>query len=352
MNLNPESEASLDAKGAASPDAPIREAAADWIVRRDAGFAPGEEAAFRAWLESDPRHHAAWSRLAATWGALDGPRRAGLADWALHEIGGRLRRRQRRRWGGALGGLAALLLVGLLWRSHHHPNGAPSLSPTVVVSEPARQVLPDGSVVELKEGAAIAVDFSGPLRRVALQRGEALFQVAKNRQRPFVVEAAGWEVRAVGTEFSVAFGSDEVGVLVTEGRVAVNPAVAGQTAPALAPKPLAFLNAGHRLTMRTASDTIQVPAVLAVSASEMQERLAWLSTRLEFSNTPLAEAVALMNQHNRRQFVIEDPSLGGVRVSGFIRADNAEAFTRFLETGFEVQAERRGENEIVLRRTP
>jgi transmembrane sensor len=90
----------------------------------------------------------------------------------------------------------------------------------------------------------------------------------------------------------------------------------------------------------------------AISPHDVDARLAWLNARLEFSNTPLAEAVALMNQHNRVQFVIADPTLREVRVSGFIRADNAEAFAGFLEAGFQIRAERRGANQIVLQRQP
>jgi transmembrane sensor len=332
--------------------AAIRQAAADWVVRHDAGLAPDEARAFQSWLQADPRHGAAWARLNTTWGALDGPRRAGMADWVMLEISGRIRRRRRRRVGAALGGLAAVLALALVGRTHFQPAGALAPAPTIVVTQPRQQVLPDGSVVELKDGADIAVDFSGVYRRIALRRGEALFRVAKNPQRPFVVQVGEWEVRAVGTEFSVEFGSGEVGVLVTEGRVAVNQAVAGQSGPASAPRTLAYIDAGNRLTVKAGVAALEAPRVVAISENEINERLAWASARLEFSNTPLAEAVALMNRHNRLQFVIEDPSLAGVRVSGFIRADNAEDFARFLEAYFPVKAERRGESEMLLRHTP
>jgi transmembrane sensor len=221
-----------------------------------------------------------------------------------------------------------------------------------VVWHPTEEVLPDGSVVELKTGAEIAADFSGHFRRVTLRRGEALFRVAKNAQRPFVVQAGGLEVRAVGTEFSVDLRSDEVGVLVTEGRVALDQAAGGASGPALAPRTLAFVDAGNRATVRGGVATLQAPLVVGTSPREVDNRLAWLSTQLEFSTTPLAEAVALMNQHNRLQFVIGDPALAGVRVSGFIRADNAEEFAHFLEAEFHLRTERRGENQIVLRPLP
>jgi transmembrane sensor len=84
----------------------------------------------------------------------------------------------------------------------------------------------------------------------------------------------------------------------------------------------------------------------------MVDRLAWRSPRLEFSGTPLIEAVALLNRHNRVQFTIEDPVLARLRVSGIFGATNTDAFVRLLEATFNVRAERGRENEIVLRRAP
>ena len=53
--------------------------------------------------------------------------------------------------------------------------------------------------------------------------------------------------------------------------------------------------------------------------------------RLEFSELPLAEAVQLMNRHNRVRFTIPDPDVSRLRISGPFRADNIETFVRLLE---------------------
>jgi transmembrane sensor len=340
MNPNPDSR---------PPRAGAEEAAADWVVRRDAGFSREEAAAFQAWLEADPSHRAAWDRFDSAWNALDRPRRSGGSNRMVHELRAALRRRRALRAGFV--GAAAVLLCAALWQLRRPAEKPVGTAPTVLVWQPTEEVLPDGSVVKLKTGAEIAVDFSGHFRRVALRRGEALFKVAKNAQRPFVVQAGGLEVRAVGTEFSVDLRADEVGVLVTEGRVALDQAVAGANGPALAPRTLAFVDAGNRATVKDGA-ILETPLVVGTSPREVDRRLAWLSTQLEFSTTPLTEAVALMNRHNRLQFVIGDPSLADVRLSGFIRADNAAEFAQFLEAGFHIRTERRGENQIVLRRQP
>src|SRR5581483_9214616 len=84
-----------------------------------------------------------------------------------------------------------------------------------------RQTLADGSVVELNGNTQVQVAYSPAERRVRLVQGEAHFTVAKNKRRPFWVEAQGVSVRAVGTAFNVRLDPQRVDVLVTEGRVPV-----------------------------------------------------------------------------------------------------------------------------------
>jgi transmembrane sensor len=237
--------------------------------------------------------------------------------------------------------------------------------PTALVRRPESRTLPDGSIVELREGAKIAVDFSGPLRRVTLQAGEAHFQVVKDREHPFVVSAGGVETRAVGTAFLVELNARAVEVLVTQGRVAVSRTTTTPTAidpvknppaePAGNFEPL-LLDAGRHVVVDPGKPGAQL-VTAEMAPTELAERLAWRSVRLEFSGTPLAQAVALMNRsgggadgHPQITLVIDpaSPGLAAEPVSGLFRADNAETFVRMLQLSLGVEVERRGESEIVL----
>jgi transmembrane sensor len=222
-------------------------------------------------------------------------------------------------------------------------------------------VLTDGSVVELKEGAAMDVDFSPQARRVVLQRGEAHFQVVKNEAIPFVVAVRGVEVRAVGTAFAVSSETASVEVIVTEGRVAVEDknndattrstelnAGRNQRAAAWKPQPVApiVVDAGNSITVAPAATA---PRVTAVSPAQLQQRLAWRVPRIEFSGTPLAEAIPMFNAHSAVQISLGEPSLGRLLLSGILRADNVDALVRLLEANYEVSADR-SDDTIVLRR--
>jgi transmembrane sensor len=250
-------------------------------------------------------------------------------------------RRRRRRAMCASAGVVAMA-CGLWLFTGASPNAGARGAPTAVVTEPNRQVLPDGSVVLLREGAVIATDFSPQARRITLRRGEAHFEVVKDAARPFVVSATGVDVRAVGTAFSVGLGGGGVEVLVDHGRVAVEPVA---TAAAL-------VDAGQRARVPSAG---AAPVVSDLSKAELAHALAWRAPQIEFSRTPLAEAVALINARlapaSQRRIEADpaDAALRELRLSGFLAADNAEGFLRLLENNFGVEADRSGTGAIVLR---
>lgn len=318
--------------------------ASQWIIQRDAGLSAVESTRFAAWQAADPRHADAVARHDEAWTLLDQPRTRGRGYEMATALAHRASRRRRRRTGLSALAAAVVLVAGVLWQTPTPAEG-PSPTSTALVLAPRLQHLPDGSVVELKSGAEIAVDYAGALRRVTLIKGVALFQVAKNPDRAFVVTAAGVQVRAVGTAFTVELGRANVDVVVTEGRVAV---AQSDLTPAPSPVAPTFVNAGKRMTVDFEAKPA-VPEPIDVSPTEMSDHLAWRDTRLEFSETPLAEAIALMNRHSKVQLIVADAALGTLPVNGIFRADNTETLVRLMEANFGVTAERSGD-KITLRK--
>ncbi len=289
--------------------------------------------------------------------ALDWPRRAGATDELLFELNVRAGRRHRRRRATLLS-LAAVLVVGALvtWRwSAPAPKSNYSVMSIVVTAAP-HQVLEDGSTVDLKDGAQIEVTYSPTVRSVRLRNGTARFQVAKNPRRPFIVSAGDVAVQAVGTAFCVGIEAKGVEVIVTEGKVSVAQAAHNLPTPAVpaVATGAALVTAGERVLAEPTSTARPVPAlaVAPLPERELEERLTWLSPRLEFTGAPLETVVMTFNQHNRRQLVVEDAELRSLQVSGMLRSDNIPALLRMLETNFRIQAVNRGADEIVLRKAP
>jgi transmembrane sensor len=270
----------------------------------------------------------------------------------------RRRQRRNRRLTFAGGALASLLLAAVLYRSPvSTPASASNEASAALVLEPQRQRLPDGSSLQLRGDATVTVDFGNELRRVVLHRGEAHFEVAKDATRPFLVEASGFGVRALGTAFSVLVSDHVVDVLVTEGRVAVAEAgaltpAAGTTEAAAGEPGRALVDAGQRLVIEVAARI--VPQALPVPDDEARNRLAWRVPRFDFTAAPLAEVVALFNQYARGAepvlITLSDPTLGNLPLSGVLRADNVNVLLHILETSYGLNARRGEAGQVILYR--
>ncbi len=244
---------------------------------------------------------------------------------------------------------AAVVVSFLIFTSRTTVNAPASwdASPQLALIE--QRLLPDGSVIELNRGAIIAEAFDDRVRRVRLLQGEAHFQVIHDSERPFVVEAAGVAVRAVGTAFNVRLETTSVEVIVTEGRVRVNDVVHGESLLAEEPagqSPL--LSAGQSARVELAPTLI--PQVKEVPPEELARRLAWKPHLLDFTNAPMPEIVAAFNRGNPVRLSLGDALLADMRLSATFRSDNVEGFVRLMESDFDLRVEWRGDQEIILRR--
>lgn len=340
-------------------------AAAEWLVRRDRGLTPAEQDGFLDWLAADPRH-GEWLALhrgvvadftaLATWrpehGTEPNPDLLARAPIRFPPA----RPRFHRLVPAALAAAAVLALIAVWWRAN---STAPAPAATAL-TDLQRRILEDGSSVELNHGAVVSTAFTAGERRATLVSGEAYFTIAKNPDRPFIVRAGGVDVRAVGTAFSVRVDDAAVEVLVTEGRVALAGAeraaapapprspVSADPGGRFLPPPAAEVPAGHRATVSLT--TAAPPRIVPVSARAIAQHLNWQPQLLDFSSAPLAAAVAEFNRRNRVQFRLADESLAAMPVVASIRSDNTEGFAKFLAAAPGIAIERRGADEIIVRR--
>ncbi|MDR1279863.1 MAG: FecR domain-containing protein [Opitutaceae bacterium] len=339
--------------------------ASEWVARRDRGLSSAEHEACERWLASDPRHRAALARHEQTLAVM---RR--LAELVPEDAGADADLFAapkpvfwRRRWLAAVSAIAAAAaaFAFFLPRQDAPPASATPPAPSLPLASAPRlrilaneqHALPDGSLVELREGSRITPAFSPNERRVHLLAGEAYFTVAKDPARPFVVEVDGVSVQAVGTIFNVRLDPASVEVLVTEGKVRVRDA-AGVAPPSAAPAdsvappapatpPLPVLvTAGQRAVVTRNVESAEV-RVTEASRELIATSLSWQGARVQFNETPLADAVAELNRHNRVQLVLAPPSLGVMRIGGTFRPDNIDGFVRLLELTLGIKADRDGD---------
>jgi transmembrane sensor len=334
-----------------------------------------EREQFVDWLRESQLHVAEMLRVAKVHDALeqskswhqistDGPDEENenvVALTAAPTAGQRLGApsRQSRVWAGLVAaGLAAVALAG--WMLHVRAQ--------LIETERGERrevALSDGSVLQVDPETRIRLAFEPKLRRVILERGRALFRVAKNPDRPFLVEADGTTVRAVGTAFGVERQEGGVIVTVAEGKVGVYSTEASPNGDAQLPRRNAqdatnragvttsassglksparteiFLTAGEQVKMEPGSAE-------PVRVVDSDRELAWAKGRLVFDNQTVADAVTEFNRYNRIQLKAADRKLGSRLVSGVFDASDPESFIAFLQTVTSVQI-KRTEREVVM----
>jgi transmembrane sensor len=325
----------------------IERTAAHWAVRRREGLDTAAMQEFMAWLEH-PEHGAAYERFAGMASVFERARATGASTALVTQLRARqLRRRQVR---GAI--FAAAACVALVFVLFSAPWARQDGATRVAQAEALRR-LPDGSIVELRPGAELAVRYDAGVRRVELTKGEALFRVEKDASRPFIVRAKGVDVRAVGTAFNVRLDAASVEVLVTEGRVRVLNAEKGRSVLPSAPdvaEPV--LSSGQRCVVALADDG-PVPDIAAqveaLAPEQVRATLAWRLPRLDFEGVRLGSAVEQLNAQNRVQLRLADPALATLRLSGTFSPDDPATFARLVAATFDLRVAESGEAIVLAR---
>lgn len=286
-------------------DATLSDEAIERLVQLHSGSADAAERMdFLRWRAQSPEHERAAREAEGLWGALPETRSAE-------------RYHQRARRPRRLLALAAAACVAAIAVAIALPEPLAGLYSDYATRTGERRVieLADGSRIWLNSDSALSLDFSPQQRRLHLHSGEALFEVAKDASRPFIVEAKGGEVRAVGTRFDVDSRGPQVRVDVTEGVVQVNSAGS---------QPVR-LSAGERLSYgeRVAPEPAQPLDLSSASA--------WQRGKLIFNQRPLGEVLDELERYLPGRIVLTDSALRQHKVSGVFDLDDPGALLNTLE---------------------
>jgi len=313
-----------------------------------------EQAAFEAWLDV-PAHAGAWARIDrriaqvgrfASMPELRDLRRAAL------EAARRPHMPSGYRWLGA-GLLAASVALLAVWIAAPPARlGIPAVASGTAESAPQRYstqvgerrevLLKDGSRITLNTASVIEVRYTAARRDVHLLDGQALFHVAKEIHRPFVVSAGDRIITAVGTTFDVKLGRNGgVDVMLVEGRVdvdAVRPVGWARLVPALGRERLV---AGRHLQVSPGGD-------VSVAVRDGERATAWDRGLLIFRGERIADAVAEINRYAQVPLLVEDARILDLEVSGVFPTAGSEDFVAALEAFYPIEA-RRGVGVTTLR---
>lgn len=308
--------------------------AASWAARRCNGLSADDTAALDAWLEADPRHLGAYMKAEAVLARLDQAGAAGADALRLEGPPAPALPKRRTILVGAAAASLAIAAGSVVAVRHLLEEEVYATN----IGETKEVVLSDGSIVTLNTNTRLTVHYTNALRQITLLQGEALFDVAKNKQRPFTVLARDTQVRAVGTSFTVKLLSQQlVQVLVREGVIEIR----RPDVPEAPPVRLAANNVALA-PAKTPISTAPVPN------AQVSRNLAWRQGRIAFDNETLAEAAREFGRYSDIQIRVA-PGLEAQTVTGLFVSTDPVGFARAAALSLNLRVDVRN-REVTIRR--
>lgn len=349
-------------------DKKILEEAADYyLTLQDGTMSNAELRAWQNWFLNSREHRIAFRRLETLWGKLD---QLDIDDLETHSstaceektmerpisfAGGSVlslitenneQQPPQNNWRGMYGAIAAcfisLFMVGYLFYSPQADIASPPTTQSyATVTENQRLVkLADASIVELGPESKIEVQYSSNARMVRLLEGQAVFTVAKNPHRPFIVEAGDGTVTAIGTVFNVIKAPEGIVVKVLEGTVAVR---SEEETEETSSSPVALVTAGNETSYSKENGLAEV------TTADVHEGLEWRVGVLRMLEKPLDQVIEELNQYVENEIRIGDKEIGRYSFTGTVYPDQVDNWLEGLQQGYPLKVVRVGSSIVLMK---
>lgn len=339
-----------------STDDSVSRAAAMWVAKMDSGELDiDEQRELNEWIALNPAHKVELIRLARLWDRMSdiGGREDASETPAARKPPVKPTRSKFQQFAIKA---AACLAFAVAIPAAVYMQELTSVTSTngqfiTEVGDQRYIELADGSEVYLNTNTVIDVDYSLKRRVINLLQGEANFDVASDKNRPFIVKAKNGDVQALGTSFSVRVGIDKVNVLVSHGTVRVNannkiPAPnleSSKNLPAETPTSV-VVGAGKQVIFNKGT----VDSVIEQDEASLTQKLYWKKGFLAFDDESLFTVVEEVSRYTNLKIVIADPAIRSLRVGGFYPIDNLETVFTSLEMNLGLRVKKVGENAYYI----
>lgn len=309
----------------------IAEEAAEYFSRRASNSKSTSGDGLSDWLKADAEHTQAYEEAGSLWKQLgtlrDDQDLVHLKRSDLRAQAGRFPWLRKMRSVAA----AAVVVLAAGGAYLYFLQVKPVVGSYASETGKRRQLtLDDGTKVVLNIGSEIATSYSRNQRDVVLVKGEANFDVAHNKARPFVVRAGEGSVTALGTQFQVRRDEQQILVTLLHGSVSVRTPRGSQT---LLPDEQAVLSGSGAIT---------------VASIDPAAALGWMEGRLRFRDTPLSEVVFQANRYSDQKLVIADQSVSNIKLSGNFLAGDSTSIASAAELILPVRVVRKGKDLLLV----
>ena len=328
-----------------SQDDDIMDVARKWYLKlEDKTDGDQDIDQFEEWVNANPAHRDAFNDVVDFWSHID----AMPEIQAMRETGGSfqedtplpaedenvIRFETAKNTAGPKSGwqkwlIAASVLIACAFIINSYITTLPEGTYQTATGEQQTLNLADGSTIYLNTHSKVRINFTDSSRRIQLLDGEARFDVAKDKKKPFIVETPRGEIRAVGTSFNVYDREDMVEVLVFEGTVSVNNKKRTQ---ANTLKPV-LVTSGKRIAIFDDNMGVARPA----KELELSQKNAWREGKLICRGQKLSDVIQEISRYTNKKIFIADDAINDMRIGGVFDLNDLASLFHAIEDTFPVR---------------
>jgi transmembrane sensor len=291
------------------------------------------------WKAQSREHERAFDELVAITDELDTVAEQALAEEMVRELEAASVERRRQRWIAGISSVAASLVVASVLTVSMWVSGPDPVTYETMKGERSTIALEDGSTLQLNTGTRVVATLGGDTRRVTVEQGEAFFDVKRDEDRPFLVDAGDTRVKVLGTKFNVRLGASTNVVSVLSGLVSVSHRSDRDGEDT---REIALLQAGERALHDPGTRSA------VVGAFDQSAAMAWRTGKAVYHELPLADVVADLNRYFDAPLEIADEDLAGLPVTGTFNLTDQDVVIDALESAFSLMAVKRIDGVVLL----
>ncbi len=321
----------------------IEAQAAEWLVALDETTDIDDlealNTALSDWLAISEDHRVTFEKMSSMWLLADElPMPIELED--TQPVSNVKRQSKWRYFAWAASFVCIALISSRFWQSEVvHTNSTLAFEKPAEVTrfktqfnQPRTITLNDSSVIDLAPSSELLVQYQVDKRVIHLIKGEAVFNVASDKNRPFTVTDGNREATAVGTVFNVKLGLRELVVSVLEGKVRVN----NQSHNAL-------LNAGQYAAIEATNNN-----ALSVKQQPLKMHTAdWQNQQAQFIDARLADIIFDLTRYSPLTIYLANDSISDLRFTGTVHFDKVEQWLQSVALLYDLEVQKNGDVRVL-----
>ena len=329
----------------------IKQQARTWVRCLNRGLTDSEKPQLIAWLNQNPLHHQAIYKTSSVFDNIN----------ELNELNGIFPLEKSNRLNN-LSAKSIFLMIALLCiftifvgksiaTFSVFPTDTKAISYQTNIGEQNEISLSDGSKISLNTHSKIIVNYSDNYRKIKLVYGEAQFDVAPDKARPFTVNTGNKSFTALGTVFNIQKNNElDLELFVSEGKVLVSNELSSNKLADL----IVVESQKHDSTMITTDGekTIienKIPQqTFKLSNAEVEQELSWHQGMLIFKGETLKEALSEVSRYTKIQFEIANDEVSNIKIAGYFKAGDINGLLESLANNFNIKYKFNATNSIQL----